>query len=106
MYIIIANQGRTRPECNGGRGLVFPIACGPFPHGIFGVVIQQGTNVAGAQSKARFLVTVQSCTRLVAFMELVRRSGANIRHAPRTESLATVLFVRSLSMWRSRQLLM
>ena len=91
MCIIVAYQGCTRTEVDSGRGLVFPIACGPFPHFVFDVVIQQGTNVVGAQSKARLLVRVQSCTRSVAFMELVPRSGAIIRHSPSTGGLATVL---------------
>ena len=61
---------RTRTESDGGGGVVFPGACGPFPHGYLSGVVEQCADVASGASKTRLLVAVQACASvIIAFTE-------------------------------------
>ena len=63
---------RTRPEGDGGRGVVFPVACGPLPHGCFSGVVEKGTSVASGAPKALLLVAVEACAQVFRVAKTVR----------------------------------
>lgn len=93
------SAGRTRPEGDGGRGVVFPAAFGPFPHGCFSGIVEQCANVASGPSKARLLVAVQACNKF----RLAQRDG-QITMAPSTVSLAAFNVIYYIVVSRSLQI--